>query len=376
MRKTLVMPQQPKKRILVITTNANRFALLLLPLKQFNLDFDSRWDGKNTPSLFMIDSEVLEDDNNKKLIEFCNQRHLPVFVLTKESAAKAEILCKKAGLSDFLMDGSSCSIICAKVKTHINVCEMVRGFDSGLSEPSTAESELSAVQDAAILCLAAVARVRDHSTGNHILRTQHYVKALAEHLRFHPNYQSELDDDETIELFYKTASLHDIGKVGIPDAILQKPGKLTGDEYEIMKRHTVYGYQAIHSAELLLNRETQGKAAKFLKIAQQVTLSHHERWDGKGYPQGLEAEQIPIVARLMTVADVYDAMISRRPYKDAIEHITAADVLIKGKETLFDPIVVDAFYDLQHTFDQISYILEDYFPSEADLTFHSPDEFF
>ena len=218
--------------------------------------------------------------------------------------------------------------------------------------------------------MATIARVRDHSTGNHILRTQHYVKALAEHLRKSAEYGEELDS-ETIELFYKTSALHDIGKVGIPDSILQKPGALMPDEYEVMKTHTYLGYQAVHSAAQLLERESSGQAAKFLKIAQQVTLSHHERWDGKGYPQGLEGKKIPLVARLMAVADVYDAMISRRPYKNAMDHSYVTQVISRGRGSHFDPTVVDAFLDLQDMFDRISIKLEDVFPSSVDMTLHS-----
>ena len=373
------MSFQPRnKKIHVITREPSTLTNIVNSLESFSVNCFPSWERtSSTVSLYIISEKLLQESLTIKLIEFCRKQMLPVFLLTNKEVSQAEVLCKKYQCTDYLLENATQAVIAAKVKTHINISEMIRGFDKGLpNESHSEESELNAVQDAAILCLAAVARVRDHSTGNHILRTQHYVKALAEHLRFHPDYKAELDDEDTIELFYKTASLHDIGKVGIPDAILQKPGRLTGEEYEIMKRHTVFGYQAIHSAELLLNRQMKGKAAKFLKIAQQVTLSHHERWDGNGYPQGLAGNEIPIVARLMSVADVYDAMISRRPYKDPIEHLTATDVLIKGRGILFDPVVIDAFSELQHTFDQISYILEDYFPSEADLTFHSPDEFF
>ena len=200
------------------------------------------------------------------------------------------------------------------------------------------------------------------------------MKALAEHIRYHPDYAHELDSDDTIEIFYKTASLHDIGKVGIADAILQKPGKLSPEEYEVMKRHPIHGYNAIHTAQHLLSRELKGRAANFIKIAQQVTLSHHEKWDGSGYPQGLKSNDIPIVARLMAVADVYDAIISKRPYKKALGHHTASAIIKEGRGSSFDPVVVDAFLDLEETFDKISYILEDHFPSKSDLSLHSFDD--
>lgn len=232
-------------------------------------------------------------------------------------------------------------------------------------------NEMATVQDAAILCLAAIARMRDHSTGNHILRTQHYVKALAETLRLHPRFSRELNDPFTIQLFYKSAALHDIGKVGVADHILLKPGRLTDDEYEEIKKHTIFGYQAFVSAEHLLERELGEHAARFLTIGKQVALSHHERWDGKGYPEGLKGNQIPVVARLMAVADVYDAIVSRRPYKMEAEHNQAVQLIKQGRGSHFDPDVVDAFVKLASPFEQISRVLEDRFPSSPDMQLNS-----
>lgn len=323
-------------------------------------------------SLVIVDFSLLE--TAQTLIQVCNDKKIPCFLLSLDNNQTLKPIIFDTGFSDFLQPPFNHPVNLAKIKTHINLAETIRSFDAQTIPANTHEQELLAAQDAAILCLAAIARIRDHSTGNHILRTQHYVKALAEHLRYHPAYSAELDNDDTIEIFYKTASLHDIGKVGIPDAILQKPDRLSQEEYEIMKKHSVHGFNAIHTAELLLTREVKGKAASFLKIAQQVTLSHHEKWDGTGYPQGLKEQSIPIVARLMAVADVYDAIISKRPYKDALKHDTASAIIKKGKGTFFDPIVVDAFTDLESTFDKISYILEDYFPSRSDLSLHSFDD--
>jgi len=306
---------------------------------------------------------------------------VPVFLVWTDRDLDLREYAISAGCSDYLAPPFIESVINSKCKTHISLANLKKDFaanvtNSGCDIPDEKASEfvetkeLLAVQDADILCLATIARVRDHSTGNHILRTQHYVKALAEHLRKSPEYREELDS-ETIELFYKTSALHDIGKVGIPDSILQKPGELSPEEYEIMKTHTHLGFQAVHSAQQLLERESSSRAVKFLKIAQQVTLSHHERWDGEGYPQGLQGKQIPLVARLMAVADVYDAMISRRPYKNAMDHDYVTKVISSGRGSHFDPNVVDAFLDLQDMFDRISLKLEDVFPSSVDMTLHS-----
>ncbi|EAR61812.1 HD-GYP domain-containing protein [Neptuniibacter caesariensis] len=315
-----------------------------------------------------------------EMIKTHEEQGTPVILVWDDSNADYRELAIELGCSDYLGPPLYASVVNSKCKTYISLAKLKQGFghvelddeDDSVSEHDQfiEAKELLAVQDAAILCLATIARIRDHSTGNHILRTQHYVKALAEHLRKLPKYQKQLDK-ETIELFYKTSALHDIGKVGIPDHILCKPGALTADEYSIMKNHTVLGYQAVNSAYQMLEKESGSKAVKFLKFAQQVTLSHHERWDGKGYPQGLKGEDIPLVARLMAVADVYDAMISRRPYKSALDHEEVKNVILSGRGTHFDPDIVDAFIDLQDMFERISIRLEDVFPSTADLTLHS-----
>jgi putative two-component system response regulator len=329
------------------------------------------YDQVNAIGREVVESEILRYES----------AGVSVFLAWSDAAEDFRALAMELGCSDYLAPPFIESVVNSKCKTHISLANLKRDFadnaTNSLSDTAAGSAsgfveakELLAVQDAAILCLATIARVRDHSTGNHILRTQHYVKALAEHLRKSAEYGEELDS-ETIELFYKTSALHDIGKVGIPDSILQKPGALMPDEYEVMKTHTYLGYQAVHSAAQLLERESSGQAAKFLKIAQQVTLSHHERWDGKGYPQGLEGKNIPLVARLMAVADVYDAMISRRPYKNAMDHSYVTQVISRGRGSHFDPTVVDAFLDLQDMFDRISIKLEDVFPSSVDMTLHS-----
>lgn len=308
----------------------------------------------------------------RAVITAAREGALPVLMLNRHATPEARLSALELGCDDYLALPFLAPVVEAKLRTHSKLSQLQQRYDAQSDAMAHVMNELSVVQDAAILCLASVARVRDHSTGNHILRTQHYVKALAEHLRHHPRFSDELDSD-TIDLLYKTAALHDIGKVAIPDSILQKPGELTPDEFEIMKQHAYFGYQAMHTAEQLMERQLGERAARFLKVGQQVTLSHHERWDGTGYPQGLVGEQIPVAARLMSVADVYDAISSRRPYKDALGHETAVEVIAAGRGSHFDPDVVDAFLDLKDTFARVSRVLEDLFPSLTDLTLHSID---
>lgn len=207
--------------------------------------------------------------------------------------------------------------------------------------------ELALTQDVTIFSLSSLSETRDNETGNHIRRTQHYVKVLAEKLADNPRY-SEALDPETIELFYKTAPLHDIGKVGVPDSVLQKPGGLTPEEYTIMKKHTLFGRDA------LLEGETTLGSTSFLGTARDLTYSHHEKWDGSGYPEGLKGDAIPLCGRLMAIADVYDALISKRVYKAALPHEEAVDFIRIGRGAHFDPYMVDAFVEIADEFAAIA----------------------
>jgi len=203
--------------------------------------------------------------------------------------------------------------------------------------------ELNTTRDASILGLASLAETRDNETGGHILRTQNYVKALANEMARSEKYKASLSP-EIIDLIYKSAPLHDVGKVGIPDNILLKPGKLTETEFKIMKNHAQIGADALAVAEHQLGSNS------FLKYAKEISLAHHEKWDGSGYPNQLTGENIPLSGRLMALADVYDALISKRIYKPAFSHGKARSIIIEGKGSHFDPAVVDAFISIEGTF--------------------------
>ena len=219
--------------------------------------------------------------------------------------------------------------------------------------------ELLASQDAAILTIAALVETRDNETGNHIRRTQHYVRILARRLQTHPGFTGYLTDNQ-IDILFKSAPLHDIGKIGIPDSILHKPGRLSAEEIEIMKTHTSLGANAIREAESQL-----GMKVGFLGCVYEIALGHHEKWDGTGYPCRLAGTNIPISAGLMALADVYDALISRRVYKPAMSHEQASIIIIGGKGTQFDPDVVDAFVAVQDAFKDIANLYADHDPPET-----------
>jgi response regulator RpfG family c-di-GMP phosphodiesterase len=196
--------------------------------------------------------------------------------------------------------------------------------------------------------MASLAETRDNDTGNHIRRTQFYLKALAEHLKDHPRFRHFLSDT-MINMLFKSAPLHDIGKVGIPDRILLKPGRFEPEEFAIMKTHTTLGRDAIQHAEDQLGTEVE-----FLMHAKEIAYYHQEKWDGSGYPTGKAGDDIPISARLMAVADVYDALISRRVYKEGMPHSKAVQIIEESRGTHFDPDVTDAFIALADEFKAIA----------------------
>jgi response regulator RpfG family c-di-GMP phosphodiesterase len=213
-----------------------------------------------------------------------------------------------------------------------------------IEELVTAREEAVRAKDAIIFAMASLAEVRDNETGNHIHRTQYYIRALAEAAR--PAYPDELDD-RTVELLFKCAPLHDIGKIGIPDKILLKPGRLDPDEYAVMQTHAEKGRFAIEAAERKLG------ASEFLRLARDIAWTHHERWNGTGYPRGIAGRDIPLAGRLMALADVYDALVSRRCYKQPIAHDEAVGIIVGEKGRHFDPALVEIFVSVAPAFDAI-----------------------
>ena len=279
-------------------------------------------------------------------------RNIPVIFLTAMSAAEYERKGLEVGAVDYISKPVSPPIVLARVANHLKLkaaSDFLRDKSKFLEEEVQRRTrENQAIQDVTILAMASLAETRDLETGNHIRRTQHYVRILAERLRTHPRFGFYLTD-QTVAMIYKSAPLHDIGKVGIPDRILLKPGHFTPEEFEVMKTHTTLGRAAIQSAE-----DHLGMSVDFLQIAKDIAYYHQERWDGTGYPTGASGDNIPICARLMAVADVYDALSSARVYKDAMPHEQVIEVMRKGRGTDFDPDVLDAFLGAQDEFRAIA----------------------
>lgn len=279
-------------------------------------------------------------------------RNIPVIFLTAKSDLEDEKHGLQLGAVDYITKPISPPIVLARVKNHLALkvmADFLRDQNEFLEhEVDKRTREIIAIQDVTILAMASLAETRDSDTGNHIRRTQFYVKVLAEKLRDHPRFSLFLTDGN-INMLFKSAPLHDIGKVGIPDRILLKPGRFEAHEFEIMKTHTTLGYDAIMHAEKSL-----GISVDFLSFAKTIALSHQEKWDGSGYPHGLVGDDIPIPARLMAVADVYDALICRRVYKEGMPHEKAVQIMIAGRGSHFDADMLDAFLDIQEEFRAIA----------------------
>lgn len=277
---------------------------------------------------------------------------IPVMFITARTEMEDEKHGLDLGAEDYITKPISPPIFMARVKTHLKLkaaADFLRDKNLFLErEVERRTREVRALQEVTILALASLAETRDSDTGNHLRRTQLYVKSLALHLKTHPRFKEFLSDNN-ITLLFKSAPLHDIGKVGIPDRILLKPGPLEPEEDEIMKTHTKIGWDAIEHAERSL-----GAKVDFLRIAKEIALSHHEKWDGTGYPGELAGDEIPISARLMAVADVYDALISSRVYREGIPHEKVVQILIEGRGSHFDPDIMAAFIELKEQFKQIA----------------------
>jgi putative two-component system response regulator len=266
---------------------------------------------------------------------------IPVIFITALGQPHDEARGFEIGAVDYINKPISPPLVLARVQTHWALrrsrLELERQNDRLEEAVAWRTRELETTQDITIRALASLAETRDDDTGAHILRTQHFVRRLAEELRNDPRFADELSD-RAIDLMFKSAPLHDIGKVGIPDHILLKPGKLTPEEFEVMKTHVELGRRALTSAIA-----EGGATTEFLRYAIEIIRGHHEKWDGSGYPKGLSGEEIPLSARIMAVADVYDALTTRRIYKPAFAHEVAVQIILEGRGRHFDPRIVDAF---------------------------------
>ncbi|MDK9706193.1 MAG: two-component system response regulator [Desulforhopalus sp.] len=306
---------------------------------------------RQPPDLILLDIMMPEMDG----YEVCRRikanprtRDIPVIFLTALTEEEEETRGLALGAVDYITKPISPAILRERVKTHISLKaarDQLQRQNEVLEEKVVERTrQMEELQDVAMVAMGSLAEARDPETGNHIRRTQHYVRLLALRLKEHPRF-SEFLTPENITMLFKSAPLHDIGKVGIPDSILLKPGKLTDEEFTRMKEHPRFGRDAIAAAI-----HTITTASNFLVFAQEIAYGHHEKWDGSGYPEGLRGDAIPVAARLMAIADVYDALISRRVYKPPFSQEKTVDIIREGRGSHFDPDMVDAFLAITEDF--------------------------
>ena len=315
------------------------------------------------PDLILLDVMMPQMDGYDvlaRLREDARTRDIPVIFITAMNATRDEEHGLEQGAVDYITKPIRPAILLARVRTHL---ELKQWRDRLANQNTFLEEEVArrmaenqTIQDVSIHALGCLAEMRDPETGDHIRRTQNYVQALARRLQQHPRFTAILSD-QTVRLLTKSAPLHDIGKVGIPDHVLQKPGKLTPAEWTIMQTHARLGAEAIEHAE-----RDAAKPVAFLALAREIAHWHHEKWDGSGYPDGLAEKAIPASARLMALADVFDALISPRVYKAPLGFDQAREIILEGRGSHFDPDVVDAFLAI---FDEFKDIAERYRDDET-----------
>jgi len=316
--------------------------------------------GADKPDLILLDINMPDIDGYeicKNLKQDPQTSEIPVIFLTANTGDLDEERGFAVGAEDYITKPPNAAVLNARIRTHLrlkNVRDFLRDKNEFLqAEISRRTNEIVRTQEVIMIAMGSLAETRDNETGNHIRRTQEYIKVLAEKLRDHPRFKSYLTD-ETIQILYKSAPLHDIGKVGIPDSILKKPGRLDSEEFEIMKTHTTIGRNAILAAERALSSSTS-----FLSLAADIAWCHHEKWDGSGYPRGLAGDMIPAAGRLMAIPDVYDALISERIYKRAFSHEEAVGIIEQGLGKHFDPDIAMAFLTISDKFREIARALKD-----------------
>ncbi|OAI12433.1 two-component system response regulator [Methylomonas koyamae] len=311
------------------------------------------------PDLILLDVMMPELDGYAvlaRLREAAETRDIPVVFVTALDASEDESRGLELGAADYITKPIRPPIVLARVRAQL---ELKQARDRLRDQNQWLEGEVARrlqqnqkIQDVSIRALASLAETRDNETGNHILRTQGYVGVLCDELA--GSHFSGRLDARTVELITKAAPLHDIGKVGIPDHVLLKPGKLNDDEWQLMRTHAKLGAEAISRA---IRGEPDQSSFDFLHTAIEIAHYHHEKWDGSGYPDGLCGDAIPLPARLMALADVFDALINRRCYKAPMAIEQAAAIIADGKNSHFDPRVVDAF---ANRLDQFATIAERY----------------
>jgi putative two-component system response regulator len=319
---------------------------------------------RERPDLVLLDIMMPEMDGYevcRRIKQSSGSSGIPVIFLTALSDIDNKALGFELGAVDYILKPFEVIEVRARVKTHLSLIQARRDLERSnlILEDRVRErtEELELVKEVTIEGMATLAEYRDPETGGHIKRTMYYIEALVNQLKGNPKFELYMMN-QNIELLWKSAPLHDIGKVAIPDNILIKEGALTSEEFEVMKKHTRFGYDTLLIAENKLVNNS------FLNLAREIAYSHHEKYDGSGYPNGLKGDDIPVPGRLMAMADVYDALISKRVYKDPIPHSIAVKIITQGDSRTgpehFDPEILNAFVEIQDVMREIAIYHADY----------------
>ena len=331
----------------VVTANGGRQALTLAR-------------ASPAPDIVLLDILMPDLDGFGVLKRLRDQpitRDIPVIFLTSLDDTNDEMVARELGAIDYISKPIDIGLLRLRVRNQLELKRYREHLEDMVKQRTRT---LTLIQQVSIETISHLAEFRDPETGGHINRTRTYVRLLAEQLRGTGAYLSELTP-ATIELLELSAPMHDIGKVAISDRVLLKPGKLTVEEFDQMKQHTVFGERILRQACSRLGRHS------FLTIAAEIAGGHHERWDGRGYPRGLHGDDIPLAGRIMALADVYDALISKRVYKPAFSHSKAMSIISEGRGAHFDPTIVDAFLSIHGEFRECAQLHADSYHEPAEL---------
>ncbi|MCL2789949.1 MAG: response regulator [Desulfobulbus sp.] len=310
------------------------------------------------PDLVLLNVEM-PDMNGYQIITMLKNNpkweSIPVIFLTSRADEDSELKGLSMGAVDYITKPFSASLLIKRIENHLLNAEQngqLKHFNTALQDMVAMKtSQLVSLQNSIINVMTDLVEFRDYATGGHIIRTQAYMRLMAEKMLEEGIYAEETSE-WSLEQLVAASQLHDIGKIGISDAILHKPGKLTQEEFETMKKHVEIGVHAISRIESDL--EWESVDISFLHHARMIAGSHHEKWDGTGYPLGLQGQDIPLEGRLMAIADVYDALISVRPYKQPMSTEEAKRIIESGSSTHFDPLLVGIFTKVASQFASVA----------------------
>jgi putative two-component system response regulator len=322
---------------------------------------------KTTPDLILLDIEMPEMSGYeviKKLREMPKVRDIPVIFLTAKNDDGSELEGLSLGAIDYISKPFSPPLLVKRIENHLKLeiqKKQLQEFNDSLQEIVRAKTKnIVDLQQVLIRSMADLVEQRDENTGGHVERTQNYVRILLEACIEQNVYKEEIDALQDKEYFLQSTLLHDVGKIHIQDRILLKPARLDEAEFEVMKDHARYGEKIIQDSINEMAR--RGSQSTFLEHAKIFAGTHHEKWDGSGYPRQLSGLNIPLHGRVMAIADVYDALITQRPYKKPFSHEEAAQIIIEGRGKHFDPKLVDVFVSVQDRFQEITKMGDDYMP--------------